>query len=273
MRAFLSCLSCFILCLLALPCHAENFPRPVSAPPQKSATVVEPGNYIRTPSYKGNIVTPEGVFKLRERNKREISILLPDMKGDYLRIPGGSRPSHDPDFAEAMELKLKTRELVDQMLDTESNDSLKHIVALPISFVSLDNFSQTSSLGRYLSESIFYEFNQRGISTQEYRYPHSIATHPGEGEFALTRALSKIRGNNSWTTLILGTYYVDPHAVFVNARMVRSSDSMVLRTAQIILPMNGLIKRMLPQPVTPKQQVTVQPPLRTGSLRISQGRK
>ena len=44
--------------------------------------------------------------------------------------------------------------------------------------------------------------------------------------------------------------------------MVRASDGMVLRTAQLVLPMNDMLKRM-----------SAQPPLRAGGLRINPGRK
>ena len=59
----------------------------------------------------------------------------------------------------------------------------------------------------------------------------------------------------------MGTYYRDVDAVFVNARMIRPSDGLVLRTAQLVLPMNVLVRRM-----------SARPPLPSGSLRIVPGR-
>ena len=252
MRAPLLCLLCG---LALLPCRAEAIDRTVPA-------VAEPGSYVRSPDYAGSVTTPEGSYTLRERNQQEITLLLPDMEGNYLLVPGGPKPSPDPRFVQAQELKLKVREMVDQMLDTWPNDALKDIVAVPASFVSLDDFNQTSGFGRYLAEAMYYEFNQRGVSVREYRFPGVIETRPGEGEFALSRALSKIRVRQDWAAVVLGTYYRDRDALFVNARMVRASDGMVLRTAQIVLPMNDMLKRM-----------SAQPPLSTGSLRINPGRK
>lgn len=260
MRAPLFFLFC---CLVALPCRAESLtPYAPSSSPQKTATLVDPGAYVRSPDFRGRITTPEGSFTLREKNEKEISLLLPDMEGNYLLIPGGPKPSPDPRFVTAQELKLKVRELVDQMLDTWPNDALKNVVAVPASFVSLDDFNQTSGFGRYLAEAMFYEFNQRGVSVREYRFPGVIETRPEEGEFALTRALSKIRVRQDWAAVVLGTYYRDRDALFVNARMVRASDGMVLRTAQLVMPMNDMLKRM-----------SAQPPLRAGGLRINPGRK
>ena len=50
---------------------------------------------------------------------------------------GGS----DPEYVDAVELKLKCRELADQMLATMPNDALKGVVALPTSFVEQGNLT------------------------------------------------------------------------------------------------------------------------------------
>ena len=253
---------CLFLCLATLPRPAGFDAAHASAPTPKGATLADPGGYVRSPDYEGRVTTPEGSFSVWEKDEKEISILLPDMEGNYLLLPGGPKFAPDPRFVDAQELKLKVRELVDQMLDTWPNDALKNIVAVPTSFGSLDDFNQTSGFGRYLAEAMFYEFNQRGVSVREYRFPGTIETRPEGGEFALSRALSKIRVRQEWAAVVVGTYYRDKDALFVNARMVRASDGMVLRTGQLVLPMNDMLKRM-----------SAQPPLRAGGLRINPGRK
>jgi hypothetical protein len=45
--------------------------------------------------------------------------------------------------------------------------------------------------------------------------------------------------------IIVGTYYQDRHSLFVNARLLRPADGMVLRTAQLVMPITGVTKRML----------------------------
>ena len=100
---------------------------------------------------------------------------------------------NDPAYVDAVEVKLKCRELADQMLATMPNDALQGFVAMPTSFVDQNNTSRSSPLGRLMGEALFYEFNQRGVSVREYRFPGVIETRPEEGEFALSRALSKIR--------------------------------------------------------------------------------
>jgi hypothetical protein len=117
-------------------------------------------------------------------------------------------------------------------------------VALPTSFVDQNDFNSSSPLGRYLTEGLTYEFNQRGFPVREYRTDGSITMNEGMGETALARkgkiATAKGKGN----ALLIGTYHQDPDVIFVNARLVRSSDGIVLRTGQIMLAPNAVTLRM-----------------------------
>lgn len=141
MRASVLCLFC---CLAVLPCRAQGIERNAAAP--KGAAVAEPGSYVRSPDYEGRISTPEGSFPLRERTREGNH---DSAAGHGRRLSAGARRAEA--FArsalrQCAELKLKVRELVDQMLDTESSAALNNVVAVPASFVSLDDFNQTSGL-------------------------------------------------------------------------------------------------------------------------------
>lgn len=179
-------------------------------------------------------------------------------------LPGCSRkrapvaPSAtSPQYMEAQELKLKVRELADQLLATLPNDCLTGLVALPTSFVNVNDFQQTSTFGRLVAESLIYEFNQRSFPVREYRLPGYIAMRPdhalgNQGDFALARQ-GMVNAQEKWAALLLGTYYRDKDAVFVNARLVRAADGMVLRSAQLILVNNALVNRLTTPPPAPVQ--------------------
>lgn len=158
--------------------------------------------------------------------------------------------------ADAQELRLKVRELAAQLLETRTNEGLVGLIALPTSFVNLNNFNQTSSLGRYMAEAMYYEFNQRGFLVREYRLDGSIRMREGAGEFALTRNLPPLAVNQTWGAVLVGTYLKENGSIFINARLVRP-DGMVLRTAQLILNTNPMIARM-----------STLPPFSSGNLRI-----
>jgi hypothetical protein len=251
----------FVFPFLLVFCLAFAPVRPVAQ--TMSPPAYDPASPVRARPH-GNVDLQDGAHRLLRERGNDSGLLVPDLDGNYVLIPGGKRPDPDPAFAQAQELKLKMRELVSQLLDTWPNDSLAGIVALPTTFVSLDNFSETSGLGRYMAESLFYEFNTRGFAVREYRADGVIRMEPGRGEFALSRALPDVKAEGGWAAMVVGTYYRDQDALFVNARMIRPADGLVLRTAQLVLPMNGLVRRMSAPPPPPH-------PLRAGSLRINQG--
>lgn len=155
-------------------------------------------------------------------------------------------------YMEAQELKLKVRELADQLLATMPNDCLTGLVALPTAFVNLDNFQQSSAFGRLVGESMIYEFNQRSFPVREYRLPGYIAMRAEQGDFALARQ-GLVNAQEKWAALLIGTYYRDKDAVFVNARLVRAADGMVLRTAQLVLANSELVARLTTPTPTPEQ--------------------
>lgn len=87
-----------------------------------------------------------------------------------------------------------------------------------------------------------------------------------------------------WAALVVGTYYVDKDATFVNARLVRASDGLVLRTGQLVLVNTPIIARMgksdpvaptvaavKPAAVTPIRQQNLYPSLYTPASSISSG--
>ena len=255
---------CLLLCLAALPAGAETMLDPWQQSTSQASPAplpIDPGNPVQS-RWAGTVHTQDGRHILRQEKENSLGLLAPNLDGTYTLIPGGPRPSPAPGTIEAQELKLKVRELASQLLDTWPNQTLTGVVAIPTTFVSLDNFRETSGLGRYMAEALFYEFNTRGFAVREYRTNGTIHMVPGQGEFTLSRALPDIRISQDWAALVVGTYYQDRDAVFVNARMVRPSDGLVLRTAQLVLPMNDMVRRM-----------SAQPPFRSGALRIVPGRK
>ncbi len=168
----------------------------------------------------------------------------------------------DAEYVDVQEFKLKMRELADQMLATMDNRSLTGLVALPTSFVNVNNKAQTSAFGNLLGESLIYEFNQRAFPVREYRLSGDIDIKLAQGDFALLRK-GIVNTNEKWAALIVGTYYVDKEAVIVNARLVRALDGMVLRTGQLVLVKTPFITRLTQDHIT--TTVTKTAPVRTVS--------
>ncbi len=192
-------------------------------------------------------------------------IFIPDGKGDFIWSPGTNLQKPNEAVIQAQELRLKVKELAAQLLETRNNDALVGLVALPTSFVNVNNFSESSSLGRYMSEAMIYEFNQRGFPIKEYRMDKKIhIDDEAKGEFALKRRLPPLSVNQKWAAILIGTYLKENNTIFINVRLVRAGDGIILRTAQTVLSVNSLINQMTKEPILPPK-----PPLSSGTIRIN----
>lgn len=179
----------------------------------------------------------------RTPSKPRLRLLLLLLAAVLLTACARSSGANDPAYVDAVELKLKCRELADQMLATVPNEALQGVVALPTSFVEQNNRSASSPLGRLISEALIYEFNQRGFPVQEYRLSGKVSITGGRNDLAFLNNAT-IPVGQKWAALIVGTYYVDKDATFVNARLVRATDGLVLRTGQLVLVNTGIVQRM-----------------------------
>lgn len=194
--------------------------------------------YLREPrdlNYKGMDTTA------RPAQRQDHGIVLPDGKGGVIVIPGAEDTAQNPNVVDARELKLKMRELASQLVAGLPSSMSGHI-ALPTAFVHQDDFERSSSFGRFIAEQLFYEFNQRGLRTKEYRMAPMLTVRE-DGEFILSRNVeaSPLAAN---TVYVVGTYYTDGHVMFLSARLIRSNGD-ILRTGQLVMQVNPLTKRML----------------------------
>lgn len=234
------------LCLMAVQGCASK--KPGNGAPEMPSSMKEPQNSQGTmmgalPVKENGTATYNGKkVPLREVTRPDVGVAMPDGNGGVVWMPV---PPQGPEagYMDARELRLKMRELADQLISGIRDHALASAVALPTSFVHQDDFEHTSSFGRFVSEQLFYEFNQRGFPVREYRLAGALKTNK-DGEFLLSRAVAAISAKDPNSVFVVGTYYADRQAVFVNARLVRGNGQ-VLRTAQLVMAPNELTRRML----------------------------
>lgn len=241
------CLYIFILTCIALPGQALAAAKSSDVPDYMQDEIRASQNstfergsvlYLGEPkaaSNKGADITARSALR------QEQGLYLPDGRGGVIIIPGAEAAQQHPNVVDARELKLKIRELADQLV-TGLNPNLAKHIALPTAFVHQDDFDRSSSLGRFVAEQLFYEFNQRGLRTKEYRMAQSLTVRD-DGEFILSRnvAASPLSAD---TIYVVGTYFTDGQVLFMNARLLRANGD-ILRTGQLIMQVNPLTRRML----------------------------
>lgn len=108
---------------------------------------------------------------------------------------------------------------------------------LAASFVNSENLERTSNVGRLLSEQVASRLSQLGYSIREIQLrERELAVRPQEGVFALSRESSKIISDMEALTILVGTYTIVERQIYVNARVLRTSDGTALASADFSLP-------------------------------------
>ncbi len=155
-------------------------------------------------------------------------------------------PASWPFFADADEHtmgRFKTSYIVDQI-----DGYYRGVNPGPIgvtTFVNSDDLYATSSFGRMYAEQVMSELAMRGYDVVELRQADAIQFVSSRGEFNLSRDPSSVRRQRDLGGVIVGTYVVSPVRVYVNARLLDPSSSMVLSAGSVEMSKTSELARML----------------------------
>lgn len=112
-------------------------------------------------------------------------------------------------------------------------------------FVNIDDLYSTSTFGRMVAEQVMSELTMKGYDVVELRHSDALQfLNPG-GEFALSRDIATVRRERELGGVVVGTYVVSPVRVYLNARLVDPSSSLVLSAGSVEMSKTGEIARML----------------------------
>ena len=257
------CLLCMGTCALT-SCAPKKVPagQAQSTPLEPSySTQFDPGAPLKI--FQGNLQNVNGQsISVQKLQGMYAGYYLPDGRGrmvwvgseDLLSMP-------DPALENTREFILQIHELGDQLLahiqPQEHEGGQSDLVAIPTSFVNVNDFTSTSSLGRYICEQMFYECNQRGIPTLEYRMTPSPILRNQSGEYALSRDDKTALPVSAATHILTGTYYSGKETVILNARLIEQATGRIISTAIQALPATPFLQTLLADASQPFTTVDV----------------
>lgn len=117
---------------------------------------------------------------------------------------------------------------------------------LAASFVDVDNMGSTSTFGRQVSEIMAGGLTRAGYPVLEVKLRNSLFIKENTGELMLSRELHHLSSAHDAQAVLVGTYARGGSYVYVNARIVRTRDSVILGSHNFRLPLNRDITEMLP---------------------------
>lgn len=108
------------------------------------------------------------------------------------------------------------------------------------SFVNVNNLEESSTFGRVLAEQIGSRFSQNGYSVIEMKLRHEsiFIDNKRKGEFLLSRDLRQITRSHNAAAVIVGTYGRSLDRIYVSARIVDPTSSVVLAACDFGIPMD-----------------------------------
>ncbi|MGI6680964.1 MAG: FlgO family outer membrane protein [Bdellovibrionota bacterium] len=114
------------------------------------------------------------------------------------------------------------------------------------SFVNIDDLHNTSTFGRMLAEQLMSELVMKGYEVVELRHSQAIQFLADDGgEFALSRNVNNLRRERDLGGIVVGTYTVSPKRVYLNARLINPTTSLVLSAATAEMTKTAEIEKML----------------------------
>ena len=151
--------------------------------------------------------------------------------------------------ADAEELTETIRRMADSLFaNLEDSDPETGMLADGLAvtvFVDLKKLTRTSSFGRYLSEQLMTEFQQRGYTVLEARKSTSILIQEKRGEYGLSRDLKEINTALTARTMLTGTYTIAGNRIMVNAKILDNKDSTMLSSATVLFDKTELASILL----------------------------
>lgn len=116
---------------------------------------------------------------------------------------------------------------------------------LAATFVDINNLETSSGLGRVIGEQIGSRFTQQGFTVVEIKMRSNIFIKEGSGEFALSRSIREISQSHNAAAVIAGTYAVGRQSVFVQARLIRATDNLILASYDYALPLGPDVRALV----------------------------
>lgn len=133
---------------------------------------------------------------------------------------------------------------VDAMVDHMPGDLAPGALVLVASAVNLDNLDESSRLGRLLGEQVGSRLVQHGYAVREVKLANALRIRDREGEFVLSRRLKEIQTQYNADVAVTGTYSVGVNVVFVNLRMTRLNDGVILTAQDFQIPRDQDVIRL-----------------------------
>lgn len=126
----------------------------------------------------------------------------------------------------------------------QRRDMPKQVPILVATLVNIDSLTESSRLGRIVSEQLQARLSQHGYSVVELKLRGNLFVKQDQGELLLSREIKDITTNHKAQAVVVGTYAVASNNVFINLKIV-GNDNILLGSYDYSLNLDADTKAML----------------------------
>ncbi len=169
----------------------------------------------------------------------------------------GSAPQQVPvtqKYAPSISLQknefIRANYLAADALDVSANQQReiqKQIPILVATLVNIDSLTESSRMGRIISEQLQARLSQHGYSVVELKLRGNLFVKQDQGELLLSREIKDITTTHKAQAVVVGTYAVASGSVFINLKMV-GTDNILLGSYDYSLDLDADAKALLAEP-------------------------
>lgn len=128
--------------------------------------------------------------------------------------------------------RMKT--LADQLNKNAVGNNLSKTFIVT-SFTNLDNLNDTTAVGRLIAENLMHGMQLNKWQILEVRLSRDVDV-TADGEFSLTRDVSKLKDEYKISGIVTGTYSLAEGNVTINARIIDVNTGIIISSAQTYIP-------------------------------------
>lgn len=121
----------------------------------------------------------------------------------------------------------------------------KELPIVAATFVNIDALTESSTLGRLLSEQVSARLTQLGYSMVELKLRGTVFVKAGQGELMLSREVKDLSQSYNAQAVVIGTYAKAGEQLFLNLKIVRPTDNLVLAAHDYALPLDWNVRSLL----------------------------
>lgn len=142
---------------------------------------------------------------------------------------------------------IQTNYQVADALSDSANQRRELSKTTPIlvaTLVNIDSLTESSRLGRIISEQLQARLSQHGYAVVELKIRGNLFVKQDQGELLLSREIKDITTSHKAQAVVVGTYAVASNNVFINLKVV-GTDNIIIGTYDYMLEIDADTRAML----------------------------